>query len=121
MNVEIGQRIQKTFSIAPADPAAAKAHQNAVTDLVGPEARRKGLQRIRYGLKDPVGIFGSFIRKAPGRGEERVDDEIGHLGPAVVDVVTDAPAFRVGLDALLDFENSGSCGLGPLAAWLNVV
>lgn len=30
MNVEIGQRIQKTFSISPGDPASAKTDQNAL-------------------------------------------------------------------------------------------
>jgi hypothetical protein len=95
---------------------AAKAHQNAVADFVSPQACAKASTEEETARKDAIGIGSSFVGKAPGGREGRVNDEVGHLEPAVVDIIADGQAIRIGLDALLDFEDSRSSSLSFLTA-----
>jgi hypothetical protein len=72
-------------------------------------------------VEDTVGIVHLFIRKAPGGGNRGVNYEIRHLRTAMIDVVTDCPAFGVGLNTFLNFQNSSGSGLCLLTAGMNIL
>ncbi len=67
-------------------------------------------------MQNRIGVILPFIGKAPGGSEGRVNNKIGHLASAVIDVIVDRPALGIRFDVFLDFEDSGSRYLSLLSA-----